>query len=113
MQCLQYAKSKSRIPYKQPWRCNPKLTSAVTASIGLEASKSDVRSVVELWLDMHHKANRIYSSRSRLQNDLLDTARKLYVELHETYGLEYWIPSMMLPPERHFTLKSSWSLSNH
>lgn len=83
-------------PYKQNLGdAIPKLTSAVTRlHRASKASKSDVRSVVELWLDMHHKANRIYSSPLKVAKryDLLDTARKLYVELHETYGLEYWIP---------------------
>lgn len=83
-------------PYKQNLGdAVPKLTSAIARlQRASKATKSDVRGVVELWLDMHYKANKIYSSPLKVAKryDLLDTARKLYVELHETYGLEYWIP---------------------
>ena len=83
-------------PYKQNLGdAVPKLTSAIARlQRASKATQSDVESVVELWLDMHHKANKIYSSPLKVAKryDLLDTARKLYVELHETYGLEYWIP---------------------
>ncbi len=43
---------------------------------------------------MHYKANRIYSFPLKVAKrcGLPDTAWKLYVELHETYGLEYWMP---------------------
>ncbi len=83
-------------PYKQNLGdAVPKLTSAIARlQRASKATDSDVEDVVELWLDMHYKANKIYSSPLKVAKryDLLDTARKLYVELHETYGLEYWIP---------------------
>jgi len=83
-------------PYKQNLGdAVPKLTSSIARlQRASKATQSDVRDVVELWLDMHSKANRIYTSPLKVSKryDLLDTARKLYVELHDIYGLEFWIP---------------------
>ena len=83
-------------PYKQNLGdAIPKLTSSFARlQRASKATQSDVKDVVELWLDMHWKANKIYSSPLKVSKryDLLDTARKLYVELHDIYGLEFWIP---------------------
>jgi len=83
-------------PYKQNLGgAVPKLTSSLARlQRASKATQSDVEDAVELWLDMHSKANKIYSSPLKVAKryDLLDTARKLYVELHDIYGLEFWIP---------------------
>jgi hypothetical protein len=83
-------------PYKQNLGdAIPKLTSSLARlQRASKTTQSDVKDVVELWLDMHWKANKIYSSPLKVAKryDLLDTARKLYVELHDIYGLEFWIP---------------------
>src|SRR5690606_8135345 len=83
-------------PYKQNLGdAVPKLTSSLARlQQASKATQSNVEDAVELWLDMHSKANKIYSSPLKVAKryDLLDTARKLYVELHDIYGLEFWIP---------------------
>jgi hypothetical protein len=72
----------------------PKLSSSIARlQRASKVTPADVKSVVDLWLDMHWKATKIYTSPLKVARryELTGDARKLYVEMQEAYGQEYWI----------------------
>ncbi len=86
------------VPYRQNLGdAIPTLSAAITRlNLALETTVKHVNEVLDLWREMHRKAKyRMGDSLlvSKYYDRLSDNAKKLYTELYEAYGKEYWIPT--------------------
>lgn len=93
---LEEFKGSGWVPYTQDFSSLvPRLSlSFARYNAHLKLSKKDVTQAVDLWSDMYYQAKRVVSTQypvSQLYR-LDDNARKLYLNLVESYGLETPIP---------------------
>lgn len=83
-----------------PYRQNlgdaiPTLSASITRlHLDPETKPNHVKEVLDLWKEMHRKVKYRMGDSLPVSKyfDLSDNARKLYTELNDTYGKEYWIP---------------------
>lgn len=86
------------VPYRQNLGdAIPTLSAAITRlNLASETTKEHVAEVLDLWREMHRKAKYRMGdslSISRYYERISDNARRLYTELYETFGKEYWVPT--------------------
>jgi hypothetical protein len=70
----------------------PKLSSAYARLFHNSDINHDViKNVFDLWADMHHRTIKLYRAPSKISDMyvLSGDARKLYIDLHEIYGVDY------------------------
>lgn len=73
----------------------PTLSASITRlHLDPETKSKHVKEVLELWKEMHRKVKYRMGDSLPVSKyyDLSDNARKLYTELYDTFGKEYWIP---------------------
>ncbi|HIH27344.1 MAG TPA: hypothetical protein HA256_05080, partial [Methanoregulaceae archaeon] len=75
----------------------------------LKLSKEDVTQAVDLWSDMYYQAKRVVSTQYEVSQlyRLDDNARKLYLNLVESYGLETPIP-LNVVREQNALFRNDW-----
>ena len=98
MRFLMSTRRSGIVPYRQNLGdAIPTLSAAITRlNLALETTVKHVNEVLDLWREMHRKAKyRMGDSLlvSKYYDRLSDNAKKLYTELYEAYGKEYWIPT--------------------
>jgi len=86
------------VPYRQNLGdAIPTLSAAITRlNLVSETTKEHVTEVLDLWREMHRKARYRMGdslSISRYNERISDNARRLYTEVYETFGKEYWVPT--------------------
>ena len=84
------------LPYRQNLGDAIPTLSASIARLHLdpETKSKHVREVLDLWKEMHRKVKYRMGDSLPVSKyyDLTDNARKLYTELYDAFGKEYWIP---------------------
>ncbi|HPH34261.1 MAG TPA: hypothetical protein PLU94_02105 [Methanoregulaceae archaeon] len=93
---VQEFKGSGWAPYQQDFSSLvPRLSlSFARYNAHLKLSRSDVTQAVDLWSDMYYRAKKVVSTQYHVSQlyRLDDTARKLYLDLVDAYGLEISIP---------------------
>jgi len=84
------------LPYRQNLGdAIPTLSASITRlHLESETKSNRVKEVLDLWKEMHRKVKYRMGDSLPVSKfyDLSDNARKLYAELYDTFGKEYWIP---------------------
>jgi hypothetical protein len=74
----------------------PTLSASITRlHLSPETRSTHVKEVLDLWKEMHRKVKYRMGDSLPVAKyyDLADNARKLYTEINDTYGKEFWIPN--------------------
>jgi hypothetical protein len=105
-------KGSGSVPYNQDFSTLvPRLgASFARYSSRFDVSREDIRKGVDLWSDMFYRAKKIVSTRHPVAQlyRLSDAARRLYVNLNDTYGIENPIPVAEIPASVQGT-KAPWA----
>lgn len=84
------------LPYRQNLGdAIPTLSASITRlHLDPETKTKHVKEVLDLWIEMHRKVKYRMGDSLPVSKyyDLSDNARKLYAELYDSFGREYWIP---------------------
>lgn len=84
------------VPYRQNLGdAIPTLSASITRlHLDPETKTRHVKEVLDLWIEMHRKVKYRMGDSLPVSKyyDLSDNARKLYAELYDSFGKEYWIP---------------------